>query len=133
MVEAVVNAANDTDQLVPMLEQVESHLGWTGEDTLADKGFRTEARFGQRWRTRFLTVGEPVRDGRERAGPYHIPRFVYDAQRGCACVREEWNWRWKGRRRVGIIGDRRRPVFALGREPVVLWRRNVADMCTGGR
>jgi transposase len=84
--EAVVDDANDSGQLLPMLEQAEVNLGQSAEDTVADKGYRNERSLHEAASEGHSVLVNLYETEGEEAGPYHISRFRYDAERGvCIC------------------------------------------------
>lgn len=115
---AVVNAETDTQQLVPMLDQVQENLGTTARETLADGGYVSAAEIAQA-EARGYEVLTPASS--EEARPYHTSRFVYDEVRDCClCPR-------------GRVLNYERTKTNRGTYPVRVYRcRNFRD-CPGRR
>jgi transposase len=103
--EAVVNEANDSGQLVPMLRQTEANLGGTAEDTVADKGYRNERSLHEAACEGHSVLVNLYDTEGEEAGPYHIARFEYDGEREvCTCPRGlelSWEGTRKSRHHAG--------------------------------
>ncbi|MDQ5846141.1 MAG: IS1182 family transposase [Acidobacteriota bacterium] len=77
--EAVVEDANDQQQLGPMLAQVQQNTGGAAEQTLADRGYDTAESLAKA-----EELNAPVivaqRVNPEKVGAYHLARFIYDEQ-----------------------------------------------------
>src|SRR5215210_435955 len=77
--EAVVEDANDQQQLAPMLAQVQQNTGRAAEQTLADRGYDTAESLAKA-----EELNAPVivaqRVNPEKVGDYHLARFTYDEQ-----------------------------------------------------
>jgi hypothetical protein len=74
----VVQEANDTSQLVPMLEQAEENTGKCADMTLADAGFHSGAALTA-IEKRAQKVAMPEAQDRALKQPYHKDRFIYAA------------------------------------------------------
>jgi transposase len=85
--EAVVAEETDAHQLTPMLQETESNVGQTADDTVTDKGYRTDEAIGQAHRNRHSVLVPLYRSEQpETAGPYHKCQFRYDPDRDvCIC------------------------------------------------
>lgn len=83
--EQVEASAVDSHQLIPMLEQTEQNLGETAEDTVADKGYRTDRALGQAVERDYRVLVQLYETEGEKAEPFHARRFDYDAEKDC-CV-----------------------------------------------
>jgi transposase len=85
--EAVVTEETDAHQLTPMLQQTENNVGRTADDTLTDKGYRTDEAIGQAHQNQHsVLVPLYTSEQPETAGPYHKCQFHYDRQRDvCLC------------------------------------------------
>ena len=78
--ETVVEQENDCNLLVPMVEEVQSMLGATATDTVADKGYASSEELGRvAARGLEVTVALPKPLQEEGAGPYAASQFTYDA------------------------------------------------------
>lgn len=83
--EEVSNQPVDCFALGPMLDQTEENLGCLAEDTVADKGYRTDQNIGEAaGKGRSVLVHLYKSEG-EEAAPYHKSRFKYDAEQDC-CI-----------------------------------------------
>ncbi len=77
--EAVVDEANDQQQLAPMLTQVQQNTGRAAEQTLADRGYDTAESLAQAEQLNApVIVAQRVNP--EKVGDYHLARFTYDEQ-----------------------------------------------------
>jgi transposase len=85
--EAVVTEETDAHQLTPMLEETENNVGQTADDTVTDKGYRTDEAIGQAHQNQHsVLVPLYTSEQPETAGPYHKCQFQYDRQRDvCLC------------------------------------------------
>lgn len=75
----VVQAASDTEQLAPMLEQAEEMTGTKAAVTLADAGYHSGEAL-EACAERQQTVVMPEVQDRRLQSPYHKDRFPYDPQ-----------------------------------------------------
>lgn len=81
--EDVVNEANDLKQLVPMMEKTDQTLGSTAQDTVADKGYRSQKQIGEAEVQGYsVLVSLWVNEG-SKARKHHASRFEYDAEHDC--------------------------------------------------
>jgi IS5 family transposase len=82
----VVNEANDQGQLVAMLEKTEQLLGSTAEDTVADKGYRSQRQISEAESQGHSVLVSLWKSEGVKAGEYHASRFEYDAEQDyCIC------------------------------------------------
>ena len=86
--EAVVNEANDLQQLAGMLQETQENLGQTAADTVADKGYRSERNLHEAAEAGHSVLVNLYETEGEEASAYHISRFEYEAHRQlCRCPR----------------------------------------------
>ena len=107
--EKVVNAAADQGELDGMLDETEKNLGKTAEDTVADKGYRSDEAIGKAYEKKqsvLVHLYENEQPG--KADRYHKCNFQYDEQidvficpegKRLTFEREATQWRqgWKQR------------------------------------
>jgi len=79
--ETVNNEPFDQGQMMPMMDLVETELGTTALETIADGGYSTEETLVQaEEQGRSITVAPGANDAESHTGdPYHASRFTYDA------------------------------------------------------
>ena len=86
LAEQVSNEPVDCNALGPMLDQAEENL----EDTVADKGYRTDRNIGEAASKGRSVLVQLYRNEGEEADAYHKSRFTYDAEQDCCiCPRGE--------------------------------------------
>lgn len=87
----VVTEESDNYQLMPMLDQVQDHLGQTAEETVADAGYLATTQLAEAEQKQYsvlVNLQKPMQDAKDQ--PYHASRFVYDAAKDqCICPRGE--------------------------------------------
>jgi transposase len=81
--EEVVSESCDQRQLAGMLEKTRANLGKTAEDTVADKGYRSQEQIG-----RVAEQGDSVlvrvwKTEGKQADAYHVSRFRYEEEKDC--------------------------------------------------
>jgi hypothetical protein len=81
--EAVVDEPCDQGLLVGMLEESEKNLGRVAEETVADKGYRSEQQIGEAAERGYSVLVNLYETEGEKAGPYHVSRFAYQAEKDC--------------------------------------------------
>lgn len=81
--EGVSAEATDTRQLLPMLERTEQNLGETAQDTVADKGYRTDENLGDAAAKKYSVLVQLYESEGESAALTHSSQFEYDAERDC--------------------------------------------------
>lgn len=79
--EQVVDQPCDQGLLVGMLEESEKNLGRTAQDTVADKGYRSEQQIGEAAEKGYSVLVNLYDTEGERAGPYHVSRFEYQEEK----------------------------------------------------
>lgn len=101
--EEVVAEATDTRQLIPMLEQTEQNLGQAADDTVADRGYRTDENLGVAAERQYSVLVQLYDSEGESASPYHSSRFEYDENRDCCIcpLGEELAYRGESQNRHG--------------------------------
>jgi transposase len=76
----VVSEESDNRQLVPMLEEVNSHLGEVAEETVADGGYKSSVALGEAEAKGYSVLVNWGGDASgRRPGPYHKSRFRFEA------------------------------------------------------
>lgn len=73
----VTDEANDEHQLEPMLEQTEKNTGQFAQTTVADSGYHTAEGLAAAGELG-ADVLVAVKQKKEKLGPYHTARFIYD-------------------------------------------------------
>jgi transposase len=83
--EDVTTEQNDSHQLIPMLETVQSELGKVAEETVADAGYFSGEQLdrAQKAELPVLVNLVNVQKAEEKGGPYHISKFEYDSENDC--------------------------------------------------
>jgi transposase len=81
--EEVVTEVNDMKQLVPMMEKTEQTVGSTAQDTVADKGYRSQQQMGEAEAQGYSVLVSLWANEGSKAGKYHMSRFEYDAAQDC--------------------------------------------------
>jgi transposase len=83
----VTTDQNDTHQLVPMLETVQTELGKVAEETAADGGYFSGEQLDKAQKAGFPVLVNLVqlRKAEEKGGPYHSSKFEYDPETDC-CI-----------------------------------------------
>lgn len=81
----VTTDQNDTRQLVPMLETVQTELGKVAEETAADGGYFSGEQLDKAQKAGFPVLVNLVqlRKAEENGGPYHSSKFEYDPETHC--------------------------------------------------
>ena len=81
----VTTDQNDTHQLVPMLETVQTELGKVAEETAADGGYFSGEQLDKAQKAGFPVLVNLVqlRKAEETGGPYHSSKFEYDSENDC--------------------------------------------------
>lgn len=77
--------ANDHRQLIPLLEQTEENVGTVADDTVADKGYRSDENLGKAEEREYPVLVSIYQTEGEEAHPYHSSRFQYDEEHDC-CI-----------------------------------------------
>ena len=83
--EEVTTEQNDSSQLVPMLESVQTEVGKVAEETLADGGYFSGEQLDSAQKAQFpvlVNLGQEQKAEAE-GGPYHKSKFRYDRERDC--------------------------------------------------
>lgn len=79
---AVVNEANDTHQLVPMLDRVTETYGRVAEETIADGGYNTAESLAAAAEKGYeVLLSASPHDPELNEDPYHSSKFTYNAER----------------------------------------------------
>jgi transposase len=81
----VTTDQNDTHQLIPMLETVQTELGKVAEETAADGGYFSGEQLDKAQKAGFPVLVNLVqlRKAEETGGPYHSSKFEYDSENDC--------------------------------------------------
>lgn len=77
--QALIDEANDTQQLVPMLDEVRRIYGSTAQTTLADSGYETAVAIGTAEDRGYEVLVASKQQ--KSTKPYHASKFIYDAER----------------------------------------------------
>ncbi len=120
--EQVVADETDYGQLIPMLEQTKENVGKLAQDTVADKGYRSDAGMAEAEKRGYSVLVPLYENEGEKAPPYHGSRFHYEERTdSCLCPQGE------RLRREGGYGDARRQI------PVRTYRCTVFERCAVAR
>ena len=102
--EEVVDEPCDQGLLVGMLEESEKNLGRVAEDTVADKGYRSERQIGEAAAKGYPVLVNLYKTEGEKAGPYHVSRFKYQAEGDCCICPEGRRLQYERTSRAGHGG-----------------------------
>jgi len=83
--EGVFSEPCDQGLLVGMLDESEKNLGRVAQDTVADKGYRSERQIGEAAARGYPVLVHLYETEGNRARPYHVSRFEYQAEKDC-CI-----------------------------------------------
>ena len=97
--EGVVDRAVDSHQLVPMLEETRENLGQVADETVADKGYRTDRAIGEAVERKYSVLVQLYESEGEEASRYHPSRFRYDGEQDCCICPEGYRLDYSGQRR----------------------------------
>jgi hypothetical protein len=87
--EEVVSDETDFKQLGPLLDQTEENVGAVAEDTVADRGYRSDRGIAEA-QEKGQSVLVKLYEEEINPGPYHWTRFEYDPDKDvCVCPRGE--------------------------------------------
>jgi transposase len=103
----VVAAANDQEQLVPMLDRVNERFGRTATETVADGGYNTQKMLAEAEQKEYgVIVGTAAHEpNNSQDKPYHASRFTHDAERDIVVCpeRRELTYRYTATRKGGPV------------------------------
>jgi transposase len=97
----VTTDQNDTHQLVPMLETVQTELGKVAEETAADGGYFSGEQLDKAQKAGFPVLVNLVqlRKAEEKGGPYHSSKFEYDPETDCCLCPMGQKLKFEGNRK----------------------------------
>jgi transposase len=82
----VVNAENDSSQLVPMLDQVRENLGGIAQENLADGSYASALQIHLAEKAEYPILTSPGPNEKSENKAYHTSWFIYDADNDrCIC------------------------------------------------
>ena len=96
--EGVLTDETDHHALVPMIEQVEGHLGQAAEETVGDGGYHSGEQLKEAEERGYGVVINERREGAspDNTGEYDAARFRYDEQRDCCVCPQGKELRFEG-------------------------------------